>query len=693
MGPEAVKEEVRERIDLVDLVSQYVELKQSGRNWKGLCPFHPEKTPSFNVNRESRFWKCFGCGAGGDVFSFVMRIENVTFVEAGRMLAERVGLRWEPAHARPEERDERDEILRANAMAADWYAGQLAAPGGRAARAYLERRGLDEATIARFRLGCAPPGWDGLVSHLARSGVGSEAAIRAGLARRSEQGTVYDYFRNRIIFPITDVVGKVIAFGGRALDPDEPAKYLNSPDTPLFRKGRTFYALDLARRAISDEGHAVVVEGYMDVVALVQHGIENCIATLGTALTDQHARVLARYTQEIVLLYDADAAGIEAALRSVRAFEECPAAVKVAVLPEGKDPDDTVREFGAAGLRELLEQRIGLVEYRLRTIFARTRGQGSEGRTRAAREAVDVLSDVPAVRRAELLRWAAHEWAQGDVRNAPALERLLLQEVERSGQEKTGAGPDGWPAVLAEKGLRRPSTGGGGRWLTGREWAAQRAERERRLAPLAQDAALAQGAGLPPDSPHSTVSSEFIGDALSRSASPFVQSALKLERRILTAMIRRPGLAPTILAQLRPEELLLPIHQEIATAVARSERGPDEASAGGLADRLAEDEAVFAAAVEIAVDEEDYDLTDLPRDIAHLREARFLGGEARRLCETSEQSLCPPEDAECLATLEREVQARLAEGTLTTDDPLYERYMSVKRHLHGSGDLPCWDVD
>jgi DNA primase len=690
MDSDAVKEEIRERIDLVDLVSQYVELKQAGRNWKGLCPFHQEKTPSFNVNRESKFWKCFGCGAGGDVFSFVMRIENVAFPEAMRILSERAGLTWEPSWSRPGERDEREEIRHANTVAVGWFKAQLAGKLGAPARAYLESRGLDEETIDRFQLGYAPPGWDGLLSHLGSKGIAPERAERAGLVKQSDQGTYYDIFRNRIIFPICDVVGKVIAFGGRALDPEDPAKYLNSPETQVFRKGRTFYGLDIARRAISDAGAAIVVEGYMDVIALAQHGVENVVATLGTALTEQHAKVLARYTPEIILIYDADAAGMQAALRSARVFEDCSAAVKIAPLPEGHDPDDYVREYGEAGFRELLNERLGLVEYRLREVFSRHREAGPEGRTKAAREAADVLAEVPDIaRRQALVAWAADQWAGSDVGRAARLEEALLQEMRRRARQAAPARRDEWQSVLAEKGIPRMAARRRSFRLARGEWL----EAQRRQELLLSSIYVAKLGHNSPGSPGSPVNPDFIADALSRKASPFVRSVLQRERRMLTAMLERPDLATVVIDRLPPHDMLLPIHREIASAVAEAATAEGLPRLTSVADRLAEDEEVFAAAIDIALAEDSYDTSTLEEDIEAIREARLLGNKDIRLYNVKEELVQPADDSESLADLERQVQQGLAEGTLNEEDPLYQRYLEIRRQLHGTGELPYWDFD
>jgi hypothetical protein len=331
-----------------------------------------------------------------------------------------------------------------------------------------------------------------------------------------------------------------------------------------------------------------------------------------------------------------------------------------------------------------------LVEYRLKTIFERYREQGSEGRPKAAREAVEVLAEVPPVRRAELLRWAAHEWAGDDVKSAPFLQRLLLREVESRAAEKAGTGRDDWQSLLVARGLPRPLAQPGRRWLSTREWATQRAEQMRRLAPLREAASVSQLGGNPPDSVGSPVYTGFIGETVARAATPVLRNALRLERRILMALLRRPELAGIVFGQMRPDEMLLPIHQEIAEA-AGAPGAEGGAGLGALTDRLAQDEEVFAAAVEIAVEEEDYDTDNLERDIARIREARFLAGDVGRTYRVNDEPVQPAGESESLAEIERQVQERLAAGSLTADDPIYQRYMSVRRHLHGIGELPPWD--
>ena len=707
MGPDAAKEEIRERADLVEIISQYVELKQAGRNWKGLCPFHQEKTPSFNVNRESKFWKCFGCGAGGDVFSFVQRAENLAFPEAMKLLADKLGIDWDPDPKFAAAKDEREEILHANALAMGWFREQLRSPAGTAARAYLESRGLDEATIERFNVGCAPAAWDSLLKQLASRGVGEERALRAGLARRSERGSVYDVFRNRVIFPISDVVGRIIGFGGRALDPEDPAKYLNSPETPVFRKGRTFYGLDVARRAIADEGHVVVVEGYMDVVALAQHGIEHCVATLGTALTEDHAKILSRYTPEIALVYDDDEAGMQATLRSAQVFEEVAAAVKVAPLRGGRDPDDYVREFGAEAFRELLQERIGLVEYRLKTIFDAHRDGGAEGRTQAAQEAADVLGGVrDLARRQALVAWAADAWAGPDVGRAGRLEEALVREMQRRAEKSDPTQRNEWGRVLANLGVRSGGGRGAGRRLPRSEWL----ERERRREDTLSAINIARWSGHPPNSPLSPLSADFIGDTLASRSSPLVRNAQKRERMMLTAMLERPGVAAMVFGMLRPDEMLLASHRDIALQIAEARDEDGVPKLAEVVERLSSDEELLATAVDLAVAEYAYETesvegeerTRLVReaieaDVRLIREAKLLRGEgvplykAERLYNADSQRLEGQDNAESLADLEERVRAGLADGSIDTKSELYQRYMEIRRKLSGIGELPMWE--
>lgn len=689
MGPQAAKEEIRERIDLVDFIGQYVQLKPAGRNWKGLCPFHQENTPSFNVNRETKFWKCFGCGAAGDIFTFVERIENVSFMEALRLLGDRLGIKWETGRWQSESRDEREQILRINAIAAEWFRAQLRAPVGAAARAYLESRGVDEATIERFHLGFAPPGWEGLLTYLNSRSISGERALRAGLVRRHEErGTLYDVFRNRIIFPIADVVGRVIGFGARALDPEEPAKYLNSPETIVFKKGQTFYGLDAARVAIANEGFAVVVEGYMDVIALAQHGIANCLATLGTALTEQHAKVLARYTPEICLVFDADAAGMQAALRSIRVFERCPVTVRVAVLRDGKDPDDYIREFGAAAFRELLEERIELVEYRVKSVFARYAEEGAEGRKKAAREVADILEEVPDIaRRQALIAWAADAWAGPDIERAARLEEALIQELHRRARNKAPKERDAWEKWLVKQGLPAAQAWQQSRRLARAEWL----EQERQRQQLLMDVLVARCAGISPDSEYSFANSDFITDTLAKSSHPVLSAAHRCERRMLAAILREPGMAAQVFGRLSPAEFRVPIHREIAEAICELINAGETPVVSAVAERLSQNDELVAAVADVAVSEDDYDCSQVELDVMFLREAKVLGTRGIRLYRGEKQPLEPLIEGETLADLEKRVHDLMRSGDGSPEHPAYQRMMEIRKKLHGRGGRDYWD--
>ena len=309
--PEPVLAEIRERNDIVAVISEYVQLRRTGRSWKGLCPFHQEKTPSFNVNQEEQFYYCFGCGAGGNVINFIMAIENLPFVEAVERLAERVGIPVVRGAETPQERRQRSKQARLIAIhqaAQEIYQRALMSEVGAQARKYLTARGIRGETAKLFGLGYAVPEWQGLLGQLERQGFAAAECLAAGLAIEGREKHSYDRFRGRIMFPVCNGRGQPIAFGGRVIDGSQP-KYLNSPETLIFNKGNNLYRLDLARTAFRRWGFAIVVEGYMDVIGLYEAGFANVVAALGTALTETQARVLRRFTDETVIAFDGDAAG------------------------------------------------------------------------------------------------------------------------------------------------------------------------------------------------------------------------------------------------------------------------------------------------------------------------------------------------------------------------------------------------
>lgn len=379
-------ERVRDATDLVELIGSYVALRKAGKNFKGLCPFHQEKTPSFIVFPETQTFHCFGCGAGGDAIGFLMRVENLSFREALERLAERAGITLTPSRPRDADLDARLlRLAELNALAAAWFSHVLwNTAHGEPGRRLLDQRGVDRDTAERFQLGFAPESWDALLGHLVRQGATPDELVEAGLAGRSDDGSLYDRFRSRLMFPIRDRDGRVIGFGARALGDAQP-KYLNTPQTPLFDKGASLYAIDLALEHIRRTREVIVVEGYMDAIAAHQFGYPNVVASMGTALTERQVRLVRRTVDRIVLALDADAAGQAATLRGLDVLRESLAEperpapdpqqlvrfertlrvdLRIARLPEGKDPDELIRRNRAAW-EQAIGQPVPLLDFYL----------------------------------------------------------------------------------------------------------------------------------------------------------------------------------------------------------------------------------------------------------------------------------------------------------------------------------------
>jgi DNA primase len=382
-GSYGIADEIRSRVNIVDLVSEHVALRKAGRNWKGLCPFHGEKTPSFTVNEEKQIFHCFGCGEGGDVFSFVMKRENVEFKEALSLLARRAGVELKDSGRGGVPSGERDALRAMLVEARAFYIAQLDTAAH--CREYLAKRAIAEETAREFGLGFAPDSWQALTGRLKAKGFADRLVLISGLAAEGKRGP-YDMFRDRLMFPIEDAQGELTAFGGRILGEGEP-KYLNSPDTPLFSKRRTLYALGRAREAIRAEGAAMVVEGYMDVIGCHQGGFRNVVAPLGTALTEEHVKILKRYANRIVLVFDGDRAGVQAARRSLGIALAASAEPSVLLLPEGEDPDSLIRTQGAGRLRALMGEARSPMSF-----FVETSGTG---KTETVREALGLVAGVP----------------------------------------------------------------------------------------------------------------------------------------------------------------------------------------------------------------------------------------------------------------------------------------------------------
>ena len=365
--PPHILDEIRARLPVSAVVARRVRLKRQGREFVGLSPFKDEKTPSFTVNDQKGFYHCFATGEHGDIFKFLMETEGLSFPEAVQQLAGEAGVDLPKPTAQDEAREaERDRLLRLTEAACAWFEQQLRGNAGAEAREYLHGRGLDAETTAAFRIGYAPSSRTALKSHLAAQGFSVEDMAAAGMVIAGEDiATPYDRFRHRIIFPITDLRGRVIAFGGRALDPDQPAKYLNSPETPLFHKGATLFNAANARKPAHERGEVIVAEGYMDVIALAAAGFPQAVAPLGTALTDQQLKLLWRITDEPVLCFDGDEAGGRAAYRAAEAALALLApgkSLRFAYLPQGLDPDDVIRREGAVSMRSVLDQAKPLID-------------------------------------------------------------------------------------------------------------------------------------------------------------------------------------------------------------------------------------------------------------------------------------------------------------------------------------------
>lgn len=362
--PEEIIEQIKESTDIVEIIQEKVNLKRTGSNFTGLCPFHSEKTPSFSVSPSKRIYKCFGCGEGGNVFTFLMKTQNLGFEEAVRVLANRAGIEIEEeSQERADARQTREKLENINRTAARFYFNQLRR--NKEASDYFLKRGISAQTMTRFGLGYAPDSWDSLYRHLQSKGYSEEDIKNSGLMSGIERGKCYDRFRNRIIFPVFDYRGRITGFGARVLDDTKP-KYLNSPETPLFHKGTNLYGLNFSVKNMNKEDDTLlIVEGYMDCIALHQAGIYQAVAALGTALTPIQAKLMKRFATKVITSFDADSAGQEATLRSLEILGHEGFEVRVLKIPEGKDPDDYIHEHGRDAFIELMDQALSLTEFQI----------------------------------------------------------------------------------------------------------------------------------------------------------------------------------------------------------------------------------------------------------------------------------------------------------------------------------------
>ncbi|NLM27707.1 MAG: DNA primase [Clostridiaceae bacterium] len=390
--PDELIEEIRLNSDLVEIVSEYLRLEKRGAGYFGLCPFHREKTPSFYVEPVKQLYYCFGCNNGGNVFHFIMNIENLDFPEALRFLAERAGINLpEPDDTKEQHKSRlRKEIMEVNREAARFYYSCLTGDIGRMAQRYLFERGLSRNIIKRFGLGYSPSEWDALTKHLLSKGYSEATLVEAGLCIKNKNGKLYDRFRGRVMFPIFDIRGNVVAFGGRVLD-DKLPKYINSPETLVYSKGRELFGMHIAKKNI--EKKILVVEGYMDVIALHQAGIPYAVASLGTALTNMQSRILKKYADEIIISYDTDSAGKKATERGLEVLGRLGCRVKVLQMPDGKDPDEYIRKNGPEKFKNLADRALSLLEYRIKQLKDEFPQDSIDGKMAFLNGAADILAE------------------------------------------------------------------------------------------------------------------------------------------------------------------------------------------------------------------------------------------------------------------------------------------------------------
>ena len=385
--------EVKDKNDIVEVVSAYTSLKRSGGNYTGLCPFHSEKTPSFSVSSEKQLYYCFGCGAGGTVVNFIENIENLDFVETVKFLAQRAGINVPENNAEDsEEAKLKKKILEMNKIAGRTYFNMLNSEHGKIALSYIRNRGLSDSTITKYGLGYAPDSWDFMYKTLKGKGYRDDEIVKSGLCRRSEKGRVYDFFKNRVMFPVMDVRGNVIAFGGRDMTGDSMSKYLNTGDTPVFKKRENLFNLNIAKT--TKEDYIILAEGYMDVISLYQAGFTNAVASLGTSFAPEHSRLLKRYTDKVIISFDSDGAGRAAALRASGILKKEGLKFKILRMKDAKDPDELIKKFGPEAYQYALDSSLSGVEYDLENAFPDGGFSDEEEKIEYIKKAADILKFI-----------------------------------------------------------------------------------------------------------------------------------------------------------------------------------------------------------------------------------------------------------------------------------------------------------
>jgi len=434
--PDHILNEIQDRCDIVEIISSYIPLRPAGRNFKALCPFHHEKTPSFIVSPDKQIYHCFGCNSGGNVFNFVKEYEKIDFIDAVKMLAEKTGVKL-PIYQKEDSQTASITgiIYNINDITANYYENILERlPDYSEVKQYLIKRGLQKDTIKKFRIGFAESSWRGLLDYLEKRGLHTDIILKAGLVQKGKDSSLYDLFRNRIIFPIFDIRGKVLGFGARVLDDSLP-KYINSPETMVYKKAEHLYGLNFAKTSIKDKNFAIITEGYMDVITSHQHGIENVVSSLGTALTVEQIRLLKRHTHNVVMIYDADQAGEMATLRGLDLFLEEGMNVRIVALEKGHDPDSFIRKFGAEKFNLAISKAGSLFTYKLDILKRRFNINEPESKAELVKEMLLTIDKVRnAIVKAEYVKLLAQEISVREDAIWDELKKLKSRRSQRLGR-------------------------------------------------------------------------------------------------------------------------------------------------------------------------------------------------------------------------------------------------------------------
>ena len=446
--PDHIIDEIRDRTDIVTVISDHVVLKKVGKNFKGLCPFHSEKTPSFSVSPDKRIYHCFGCGVGGNVFKFLMEIQSISFPEVLKVLAERAGIplpRNSSDHSTDPGHKERESLRKLNEAATRYFQSLLKNPeGGLSARNYLTSRHFDAETLERYRVGWAAPTWKGLLTHVQqKSSVTQEQLLKSGLIiKKEDSSTVYDRFRGRVIFPIKDLHSNIIGFGGRSINEEDQPKYLNSPETLLYQKSETLFGMDQAKQAIRKENQVILVEGYFDQMRAVQHGVEYVVATCGTALTAKQASMLRNHAETAILIFDSDSAGRSAAEKGFDILLEHGMNVKIVVLPDGQDPDSFIQEQGAESFLEKIRNAKPFMESYIDALVRESPGQTPADKVKMANQILPLLAKIKnTVERSAWLEKFTSKTNIDDRNFLKELSKALTQNQPRMAETKNELAP------------------------------------------------------------------------------------------------------------------------------------------------------------------------------------------------------------------------------------------------------------